>query len=153
MKHGTTITACLILIWIAPAPAAAETGHRENEFTSARPANASPDPDPAIKLFADEARTHSRLTTAATHLALPDASTPIAAGEARRTAGQRLRLPATASRSPAKRFRARMIDWISRRDETTGILSDFLLPGSDMMVHLDVDPGDEEVVLEWNLQF
>lgn len=50
-------------------------------------------------------------------------------------------------------FRADVIDWINERNSTVGWVSDFALPGSKMPVHLDVDPRDKEVVLEWKIKF
>jgi len=62
-------------------------------------------------------------------------------------------LSAAISSAPQERIRAKLINWIKRRDETAGTVSDFLLPGSHLALHLEVDPGDDEVVLEWDLQF
>ena len=50
-------------------------------------------------------------------------------------------------------FRADVIDWIHERNAAVGWVSDFALPGSKMPVHLDVDPGDKQVVLEWKVRF
>lgn len=50
-------------------------------------------------------------------------------------------------------FRASVIDWIYERNATVGWVSDFALPGSKAPLHLEVDPGDDEVVLEWNIRF
>lgn len=50
-------------------------------------------------------------------------------------------------------FRAGIIDWIKERNATIGRVSDFALPGSKAPLHLDVDPGDDEVVLEWDVRF
>ena len=54
---------------------------------------------------------------------------------------------------PVKRIRAQVIAWISNKNETTARLSDFLLPGSDLPLRLDIDPGDKEVILEWEFRF
>ena len=52
-----------------------------------------------------------------------------------------------------KNFRAGVIDWIYERNAAIGWVSDFALPGSKAPLHLDVDPGDDEYVLEWDIRF
>ena len=41
-------------------------------------------------------------------------------------------------------FRAGMMDWIYDRNTAAGWISDFVLPGSELPLHLDVDPGNKE---------
>lgn len=50
-------------------------------------------------------------------------------------------------------FRAGVIDWIKERNTTIGRVSDFALPGSKAPLHLDIDPSDDEFVLEWDIRF
>ena len=76
--------------------------------------------------------------------------TALAAAISTRASADELEFTISESRS---NFRADVIDWIYERNATVGWVSDFALPGSKMPVHLDVDPGDKEVVLEWKIKF
>ena len=76
--------------------------------------------------------------------------TALAAAISTRASADELELTISASRS---NFRTDVIDWIYERNATIAWVSDFTLPGSKMPVHLDVDPGDKEVVLEWTIKF
>ena len=50
-------------------------------------------------------------------------------------------------------FRAGVVHWIYARNNAVGWVSDFALPGSELPLHLDVDPGDREFVLAWKFRF
>lgn len=65
----------------------------------------------------------------------------------------RNRLSAAAATAPRQKVRAKVINWIRGHNDTVGRIADFIAPGSDMAVHLSVDPRDAEVVLEWDLKF
>ena len=76
--------------------------------------------------------------------------TALATAMSTRASADELEFTISESRS---NFREDVIDWIYERNATVGWVSDFAMPGSKMPVHLDVDPGDKEVVLEWKISF
>ncbi|MGI9341559.1 MAG: hypothetical protein ACR2QV_01835 [Gammaproteobacteria bacterium] len=72
------------------------------------------------------------------------------AEEAEPAAADEIRFEMSDKRS---NIRAGVIDWIKERNATVGLVSDFALPGSKAPLHLDIDPGDDEFVIEWDIKF
>jgi hypothetical protein len=72
------------------------------------------------------------------------------AEEAQPAAADEIRFEMSNERS---NIRADVIDWIEERNAIIGRVSDFALPGSKAPLHLDIDPGDDEFVLEWDIKF
>lgn len=61
--------------------------------------------------------------------------------------------PASQANSLGDMVRAGVIDWIGARNTLAAQVSDFVIPGSDLPVHLDIDPGDKAVTLKWQINF
>jgi len=62
-------------------------------------------------------------------------------------------LSAVLADAPRERMRSRVINWIKQRDAAAGMVTDILIPGSDLAVYFDIDPGGDEVTLEWDIRF
>jgi hypothetical protein len=51
-----------------------------------------------------------------------------------------------------RRFRARAVRWFDARSQSAGVISDFLIHGSDTGLHLDVQSA-HSLVLRWDSRF
>lgn len=152
------IATWLILTWISLPLDAAETGYFQSalaiELRAARLRASDPDsmmPQDGISIRYDFTRPPAKAGLSpwkiADKLMKETATFPALPSRFEQ------RLSAAVSDAPKERIRTKVINWIKQYNETTGRLSDFMLPGSDLPLHLEVDPGDKEIILEWNLQF